>query len=365
MHKNDKLNEIVFQFVEKNDNTEVKPLGAGHINDSFKVASGDTEYVLQRINHEIFKDVPELQNNILRVTTHVRKKLEERKVSDIERKVLNFIPTHDGKLYYKDEEGNYWRLMYFISDSKSYDSINPELARRAGLAFGDFQRMLADLPGGQLFETIPNFHNMEFRLEEFKEAVANDKAGRVSKVSDLVKEIEARAEEMTEPERMHREGKLPKRTNHCDTKVNNILFDSDDQVLCVVDLDTVMPGYVLSDFGDFMRTGANTGEEDDTNLDNVSIDLDIFEGYTKGYLENASSFLTQVEIDNLAFGAKLLTYMQTVRFFTDYLNGDTYYKTKHKEHNLERTLAQYKLLTSMEANFDKMQEIVSEAAAKK
>ena len=365
MQNNEKLKEIVFQFVNKDDKTEVKPLGAGHINDSFKVATSDNKYDLQRINHAIFKDVPQLQNNILRVTDHVRKKLEDRNVSDIDRKVLSFLPTHDGKLYYKDEEGNYWRLMYFISDSKSYDTINPELARRAGLAFGDFQKMLADLSDGPLFETIPNFHNMEFRLEEFKEAVKNDKAGRLTKISDLVKDIEARAEEMTKPERMHREGLLPKRTNHCDTKVNNILFDANDQVLCVVDLDTVMPGYVLSDFGDFMRTGANTGEEDDTNLDNVSIDLDIFEGYTKGYLENAASFLSQVEIDNLAFGAKLLTYMQTVRFLTDYLNGDTYYKTKHKEHNLERTLAQFKLLTSMEDNFDKMQQIVAKAAAEK
>ncbi len=363
MQNNDKLKEIVFQFVNKDDKTEVKPLGAGHINDSFKVETSDNAYVLQRINHAIFKDVPQLQNNIQRVTNHVRKKLEEKNVSDLDRKVLSFLPTHDGKLYYKDEDGNYWRLMYFIGDSKSYDTINPELAERAGLAFGDFQKMLADLPDGPLFETIPNFHNMEFRLEEFKEAVQNDKAGRLAKVSDLVKDIEARAEEMTKPERMHREGLLPKRTNHCDTKVNNILFDANDQVLCVVDLDTVMPGYVLSDFGDFMRTGANTGEEDDTNLNNVSIDLDIFAGYTKGYLKNAASFLTQVEIDNLAFGAKLLTYMQTVRFLTDYLNGDTYYKTKNKEHNLERTLAQFKLLTSMEDNFEEMQQIVAKAAA--
>ena len=364
MQNNDKMVEVLFQFVDKNDNTEIKPLGAGHINDSYRVKSGDNEYVLQRINHQIFKDVEMLQDNILRVTNHLRKKLEERKVEDIDRKVLNFIPTNKGKYYYKDTDGNYWRLMDFISDSKSYDTINPELAYRAGLAFGDFQKMLADLPDGPLFETIPNFHNMEFRLEEFKQAVEKDAAGRLSKVSDLVKEIEARGEEMTKPERMHREGLLPKRTNHCDTKVNNILFDADDQVLCVVDLDTVMPGYVLSDFGDFMRTGANTGEEDDTDLDNVSIDLAIFEGYTKGYLENAASFLTDVEINNLAFGAKLLTYMQTVRFLTDYLNGDTYYKTKHKEHNLERSLAQFKLLTDMEDKFDEMQQVVSEAAAK-
>ncbi|MFA5463171.1 MAG: aminoglycoside phosphotransferase family protein [Dysgonamonadaceae bacterium] len=363
MQNSDKLKEVVFQFIDKNDNTEVKPLGAGHINDSFKVKSGDKEYVLQRINHSVFKNVPELQNNILRVTTHIRKKLEDKNVSDIDRKVLTFIPAHDDKLFYEDEDGNYWRMMHFISDSKSYDSINPELAYRAGLAFGEFQKMLVDLPGEQLFETIPNFHNMEFRLDQFRASVRSNLAGRLMEVNNLVKEIEARAEEMTKPERLHREGKLPKRTNHCDTKVNNILFDKNDEVLCVVDLDTVMPGYVLSDFGDFMRTGANTGKEDDTNLDNVSIDLDIFEGYTKGYLQNAASFLTDVEIENLAFGAKLLTYMQTVRFLTDYLDGDTYYKIKSGKHNLERTLAQFKLLQSMEENFDKMQQIVLEAAA--
>jgi Ser/Thr protein kinase RdoA (MazF antagonist) len=193
--------------------------------------------------------------------------------------------------------------------------------------------------------------------------VKADKVGRLNDVAELVKEIEERAEEMCKPERLHREGKLPKRTNHCDTKVNNILFDNNDEVLCVVDLDTVMPGYVLSDFGDFIRTGANTGAEDDKNLDNISVDLAIFEGYAKGYLNNAASFLTDLEIDNLAFGAKLLTYMQMVRFFTDYIDGDTYYKIEYPDHNLVRTKAQFKLLQSLEENFDKMQRIVSEAAA--
>ena len=205
---------------------------------------------------------------------------------------------------------------------------------------------------------------MESSLEDFRQAVKENKAGRLASVSHLVEEIEKRAEEMCKPEQLHREGKLPKRTNHCDTKVNNILFDKDENVLCVVDLDTVMPGYVLSDFGDFIRTGANKGAEDDKNLDNVEVDLPIFEGYAKGYLKKASSFLTSTEIDNLAFGAKLLTYMQTVRFFTDYLNGDTYYKTAYPEHNLVRTKAQFKLLQSLEENFDKMQEIVRTEAAK-
>jgi Ser/Thr protein kinase RdoA (MazF antagonist) len=363
MNDQDRLSSIVSQFVDKKDNVEIKPLGKGHINDSYKVVANGNQYVLQRINHHIFQNVPELQNNIFRVTRHIREKLEEKGVTDIDRRVLSLVTTLDGALYHKENNGDYWRLMDFIKESKSYDEINPQLAYRAGMAFGEFQKMLADLPGDPLFETIPNFHNIEARLETFRQSVKADKVGRLNDVAELVKEIEERAEEMCKPERLHREGKLPKRTNHCDTKVNNILFDNNDEVLCVVDLDTVMPGYVLSDFGDFIRTGANTGAEDDKNLDNISVDLAIFEGYAKGYLNNAASFLTDLEIDNLAFGAKLLTYMQMVRFFTDYIDGDTYYKIEYPDHNLVRTKAQFKLLQSLEENFDKMQRIVSEAAA--
>lgn len=359
-----KLKEVVFQFIEQDDNVKIDPLGKGHINDSYKVESGNKEYVLQRINHNIFKNVHELQNNIYRVTSHIRAKLQAKGVSDVERRVLTLIPTHDGALYYKDSNGDYWRVTLFIKDSKSYEEINSDLAYRAGMAFGDFQKMLEDIPGEPLFETIPNFHNMESRLEAFRESVNANRAGRLDEVADLVKEIEERAEEMCKAERLHREGKLPKRINHCDTKVNNVLFDADDHVLCVVDLDTVMPGYVLSDFGDFIRTGANTGAEDDKNLENVSVNLDIFEAYAKGYLKHAASFLTDIEIDNLAFGAKLLTYMQTVRFFTDYIDGDTYYKIAYPEHNLVRTKSQFKLLQSLEENFDKMRQIVRDAAGK-
>lgn len=357
-----KLKEIVAQFIGVDADVVIKPLGKGHINDSYRVVSGENEYVLQRINHHIFKNVSQLQDNIHRVTAHIRSKLEQQGVAEIDRRVLSLISTSEEALYHQDNEGNYWRLMVFIKDSKSYDEINPELAYRAGMAFGEFQKMLADLPGDPLFETIPNFHNMEARLETFREAVKANKAGRLEKVAGLVKEIEDRAEEMCKAERLHREGKLPKRINHCDTKVNNILFDNDDQVLCVVDLDTVMPGYVLSDFGDFIRTGANTGAEDDKDLNNVGVDVAIFEAYAKGYLKNAASFLSDVEIENLAFGAKLLTYMQTVRFFSDYIDGDTYYKIAYPEHNLVRTQAQFKLLQSLEENFEVLQRIVFDAA---
>jgi thiamine kinase-like enzyme len=352
--------DLVSEFCLEGTPESVAPLGAGHLHDSFLLKTKEADkpdYLLQRINHLIFKDVELLQNNILHVTNHIRKKLKEKGVEDIERKVLTIIPAKDGKLYHFDGE-NYWRVYLFISGGKSYDAITPELAYEAGKAFGEFQGYLADIPE-QIYETIPNFHNMEFRLEQFREALANDAAGRVASHQEIINEIELRAEEMCKAERMGREGTLPKRINHCDTKVNNVLFDAEGRILCVVDLDTVMPGYVLSDFGDFIRTGANTGEEDDANLSKVGVNLDIFAGYTRGYLETAKRFLLPVEIENLPFGARLLTYMQTVRFFTDYLNGDTYYKIHFPEHNLQRTKAQLKLLWELEKNQEKLDAIVN------
>lgn len=358
----EKYLKIAGHFALSGTFESITVLDSGHINDSFVLRTRESDkqnYLLQRINHHIFKNVDLLQNNIKQVTEHIRRKLGENGESDIDRKVMTIIPAKDGKLYHFDGE-SYWRIYVFIECGKSFDAINPQLAYEAGKAFGDFQSYLADLPVS-LGETIPDFHNMEFRLEQFRQALHDNIAGRVEANGGLIAEIEKRAEEMCSPNRLYREGKLPKRTNHCDTKVNNILFDDEGNVLCVVDLDTVMPGFVLSDFGDFIRTGANTGAEDDENLDNVSIDLDIFAAYTKGYAEKTRNFLLPVEKENLASGAKLLTYMQTVRFFTDYLNGDTYYKIQSPEHNLQRTQAQFKLLQDMELHYTEMQEIVKKA----
>ncbi|MDR1585578.1 MAG: aminoglycoside phosphotransferase family protein [Prevotellaceae bacterium] len=359
------IKNIVSQFDIEGETGAVRPLKIGHINDSFIVENlekGGKSYFLQKINHHIFKNVEGLQQNISLVTDHLRKKLSESGENNIEKRVLRLIPTKTGKWFYKDSEGSFWRVYVNIENAHSYDTITPELAYKAGEAFGDFQCMLSDIPHGDLIETIPNFHNMEFRLEEFRQAVKANKAGRLSEeeVQYFIGEIEKRADEMCLPERLFREGRLPKRVNHCDTKVNNMLFDQTDEPICIVDLDTVMPGFVLSDFGDFMRTAANTGAEDDTNLDNVGVNLEIFKAYTKGYLKKAT-FLTPIELDNLAFGAKLLSYMQTVRFFTDYLNGDTYYKVQHPAHNLQRTRAQFKLLQSQEENFEGMKAIVNQS----
>ncbi|MDD2799575.1 MAG: aminoglycoside phosphotransferase family protein [Bacteroidales bacterium] len=358
------MRKIVDQFATKNEVGEIRPLKIGHINDSFIVESkndGGESYFLQKINHHIFKNVDGLQKNIQIVTNHLRHKLATSGVTNLEKKVLQLVKTKDEKLFYKDIDGAYWRMYVNIENTHSYDTITPELAYKAGESFGNFQCMLADIPHDDLIETIPNFHNMEFRLEQFREAVRANAAGRLEKAQWMVDEIEKRADDMCRPERLFREGRLPKRINHCDTKVNNMLFDENDEPICIVDLDTVMPGFVLSDFGDFMRTAANTGTEDDINLDNIGVNMDIFEAYTRGYLKNAT-FLSQIELENLAFGAKLLSYMQTVRFLGDYLNGDTYYKIESPDHNWQRSLAQYRLLQSQEENFGKMQQIVSECS---
>ena len=351
------LNKIAEHFCLKGNIKEIKPLGAGLINDSYKIAteSGEPDYLLQRINHSIFRDVEGLQRNIERVTAHIKGKLTAAGDPDADRKVLCPVFTPEGKSFYCDEEGNFWRIFVFIPDSISYDAVSPDLARQAGIAFGEFQSMLSDLPGEPLCATIPNFHNMENRWASFEEAVKQNKAGRLSKVQDLVNELTVRAEEMCKIERMAREGKLIKRITHCDTKVNNILFDKKtDQILCVVDLDTTMPGFVLSDVGDFIRTAVNKGAEDDTDLNKIGPDLAIFEAFIQGYLSTANAFLSQTERELLVFGGRLLTYMQTVRFLTDYLDGDTYYKIKHKEHNLERSIAQFTYLKRLEENYETM-----------
>lgn len=277
---------------------------------------------------------------------------------DVERRVLRVVPTKDGKLYYFDGE-NYWRMMVFIAGSVTHESITGPLAYLTGQAFGEFQSMLADIGEGALGETIPNFHNIEFRLEGFREVAARDPQGRLAGVRWMVDELLARADRMCLAQRLFRAGELPKRVTHCDTKVNNILFDEQDRPLCVIDLDTTMPGFVLSDFGDFIRTAANTGAEDDPDLDKVDVDMDIFRAFAKGYVESTASFLTPVERENLPYGAQLLTYMQTVRFLADYLDGDNYYKIKHPEHNWQRSKAQFKLLQSIEAQEKAMNDYIA------
>lgn len=356
------MEQIIRQFALDNEVGAPEPVRTGFINDSFKLPAlheGGIPYFLQRINHHIFENVEGLQQNILKVTGHIRQKLIAAGETDVERKVLRLIHTRDGKLFYRTPEGDCWRVYRLIENALSMDKVTPESAGLAGEAFGRFQCQLADLPFSELCETIPNFHNMEFRLEQFHDALREDRAHRAATADcpEIIREITRREEEMCMAERLFREGKLPKRINHCDTKVNNMLFDNDGKPLCIVDLDTVMPGYVLSDFGDFMRTAANTGDEDDPDLDRIGVDMEVFTAYSRGYLREAS-FLSPIEKELLPFGCRLLSYMQAVRFFTDYLNGDTYYKIQYPEHNIVRTRAQLRLLFEQERMREAMEAVI-------
>lgn len=360
----EKLKEILRKFAVDGYFDNVKPLGNGLINDTYvacETGSGRPGYVLQRINHHVFGDVALLQNNICAVTRHLRRKLSAAGETDLRRKVLTPVALRGSdQTYYHDEVADtYWRVTEYISDAVTVETVTPQSSRDAGEAFGRFQALLVDLPD-ELGEPIPDFHNMELRLRQLDEAVKNDAVGRVSEVRVELEQIAKRADTMTLAQRLHREGVLPKRICHCDTKVNNMLFDRAGSVLCVIDLDTVMPSFVFSDYGDFLRTGANTGAEDDADLNNVEFNMEIFKAFTEGYLKGASSFLEPVEIENLPYAAALFPYMQAVRFLTDYINGDTYYKISYPEHNLVRTRAQLKLLLSVERHMAEMRDFIKD-----
>jgi len=353
------LFSIAGRFVDPKTIETILPLGNGLINDTYKrMVGGLPKYVLQRINNAVFTDVEMLQNNIETVTNHIRQKYENQGVKGINRRVLHFLKADTGKTYVV-EDGQYWRVMDFIADSYTYEAVTPGYAYFAGRSFGDFESLLTDLEA-PIGEIIPDFHNIEFRLKQMEDAIAKDRVGQMREVEvqKLVYRIRAVADDMCLGERLYREGKLPKRICHCDTKVNNMLFDKDGNVLCIIDLDTVMPSFVFSDFGDFLRSAANTGAEDDENLDNIHFNMEIFEAFTKGYLEGTKSFLLPIERENLPYAATLFPYMQAVRFLTDYINGNTYYKIKYPTHNLVRTRAQWKLFEEAMAKKEEMRRII-------
>ena len=355
-----KQEQILSNFKIEQKPTAIVPLGDGLINDTYKVVMGEGaphDYVLQRINHHVFTDVALLQHNIEVVTGHIRKKLLAAGVSDIDRRVLRFIPTHSGKTYHETAEGDFWRLSVFIPRTQSFAQVTPKNAYDAGLAFGNFESMLTDVDE-TLGETIPDFHNMELRIRQLREAVLADVAGRLTEVRPLVDLLESHAEAMCRAEVLYREGQLPKRICHCDTKVNNMLFDEAGGVLCVIDLDTVMPSFIFSDYGDFLRTAANATREDDPDIDHVSLRWDVVESFTKGYIEGTHHFLLPIERELLPFAMQLFPYMQCVRFLTDYINGDTYYKTTYPAHNLDRARNQYRLFELTLAGQDRLQHFI-------
>ena len=354
------LYKIAEHFQVEGELESIEPLGEGFINDTYIVKTlgeDSPDYLFQRKNKTIFKDVPSMMENIQNITKHLKAKIVANG-GDPMRETMTLIKTHNGLLYKLDEDGEFWTMCLFIRDSISYESADtPELAYAGGKGIGQFQRMTSDYKG-ELVDILPGFHNIRFRFEQWDEVLAKDPVGRKSTVKEEISWVEDRREEMLQFWALVEDGTIPTRVTHNDTKINNILFDKQGDVLCMIDLDTVLSSTALNDFGDAMRSYTNTGLEDDKDLDNVSMDLEIFKAYTKGYLEEAKSFLVRSELDYLAFSAKYITYEQVLRFLMDYIDGDNYYKIKYPEHNLVRTRAQYKLLQSMEAQFEAMRNAV-------
>jgi Ser/Thr protein kinase RdoA (MazF antagonist) len=353
---------IVSKFCLEGNVGSIQRYGSGHINDTFRIENTNNDcpdYLLQRINHNVFKDPAGVTNNIIKITNHLKQKIQNVPGGDPTKHVLNPVATLNGGYFYKDADGNYWRVFYFVKDAKSYDIVETEeQAYEGGKAFGEFQAMLSDLNADEIIEPIPDFQNIEKRLQSFFKAIESDPLGRVKEVKAEIEFIGKRTELMSavfSPE-------LPKRIIHCDTKFNNVLLDENDKALCVIDLDTVMPGYVAYDFGDAIRTIINTAAEDEKDVWKIQLNFPLYAAYTKGYLKEAGSFLSATEIASLPKGVLLVTYMQVVRFLTDYIEGDTYYKISFHDHNLLRTRAQLQLFKQLEEQYERLEKIVQDSS---
>lgn len=363
---NDKLlNEVIEQFDFAGVLVQIRPYGSGHINDTYLIEfkikhMGVVPIILQRMNTSIFKNPEQLMENILNVTTFLREKIIQYG-GDPERETLTVILNKNGKPYCQDSEGNYWRGYHFIVGATSYDEVKTdEDFYQSGLAFGRFQSLLSDFPAESLYETIPDFHNTKARLEVFKKAVKEDVMGRAKDVQEEIQFVLHREDVANILTDMQESKELPLRVTHNDTKLNNILIDDKThQGLCIIDLDTVMPGLAVNDFGDSIRFGASTGAEDEKDLSKISCDMHLFEVYTKGFIEGCQGQLSLAEIKALPIGAKVMTFECGMRFLTDYLQGDTYFKTQYPTHNLDRCRTQFKLVADMEEKWDEMNRIVA------
>ncbi len=341
-----------------------KPYGNGHINDTYLLTyeigkMGILNVILQRMNKNVFPNPVELMENIVGVTEFLKDKIVKNGGNPY-RETLTVIPAKDGKSYYEDEEDGFWRAFVYIIDTSCYDvAESKEIFYESAYTFGNFQSMLADYPAETLHETIVNFHNTKARFAAFKKAVEEDVMGRAKEVQEEIQFVLDREADACYFTELQEKGELPLRVTHNDTKLNNILVDnSTGKGICVIDLDTVMPGLAMNDFGDSIRSGASTGAEDEKDLSKISCDMELFDIYAKGFIEGCGGKLTPKEIELLPMGAKIMTYECGLRFLMDYLQGDVYFKIHRPEHNLDRARTQFKLVADMEAKWDVMAEIV-------
>lgn len=337
--------------------------GSGHINDTFllccKTEQREKKYILQRMNREIFRQPEQLMENILQVTTYLREEII-RQGGNPDRETLTVIPTREGAAFTVDSYGEYWRVYRFIEDAMSYDAVEkPEDFYQSAVAFGNFQRLLSDFPAQTLHETIPAFHDTAARLETFRQAVRADSCRRAEGVQQEIEFVLTRAETARVLGDLLKRGELPLRVTHNDTKLNNVMIDNETgKGVCVIDLDTVMPGLAVNDFGDSIRFGANTAAEDEQDLSKVSLSLELFDRYAKGFIEGCGGRLTEKEVEQLPMGAKVMTFECGMRFLTDYLQGDSYFKIHRPGHNLDRCRTQFALVADMERKWEQMRDIV-------
>ena len=352
------IEKAAFAFRMNGTPVSCKHVGNGHINTTQKIVTDQgAEYVLQKINKHVFKDPVSLMNNAGAITDFIRSKVDDPRLA------LHFITTQDGQFYHMDEDGEFWRMYDFVGGFCLDAPESEEDFYQSALAFGRFQQMLSDFPAETLVETIPEFHNTVDRYRQFKEAVAADPMGRLDGVREEVEFLLAREERGTRLHRMREAGQLPLRVTHNDTKLNNVLIDEETQEgICIIDLDTTMPGLSIYDFGDSIRFGANHSAEDEKDLSKVNFDIDLYRIYTRGFLEGAAGGLTEAELEYLPWGAKLMTLECGIRFLTDFLDGDNYFHIHYPEQNLDRCRTQFKLVADMEAQWEKMHEIVKEIA---
>lgn len=341
-----------------------RPYGSGHINDTYLLTfetanGGQVKIILQRMNKTVFARPVELMENITGVTSHLRKKILENG-GDPERETLNVIPAADGKSYYQDSFGDYWRSYKYITGAISYDKVEkPEHFYQSAVAFGNFQKLLADYPAETLHETIKGFHDTKARFQVFREAVERDCVGRAASVKKEIQFVLEREETANFFSELQSRGEVPLRVTHNDTKLNNIMIDNKTgKGICVIDLDTVMPGLAVNDFGDSIRFGASTAAEDETDLDKVSCSMELFELYARGFIEGCGGKLTKKEIELMPMGAKVMTFECGIRFLTDYIQGDTYFKIHREHHNLDRCRTQFKLVEDMERKWYTMKKII-------
>lgn len=364
-HSIEHVRGVMAGFQAWGDFIDAAPYGSGHINDTYQVAVSlagtPVRYLLQRINHEIFKQPDRVMENILRVTEHLRGKLADSGSKDASRQTLTVIPARDGKPYVRDADGNWWRLYLFIELARTYDIIESDRqAYEAARAFARFQSQLADLPAPRLHETIPAFHNTLSRLGALDAALAADVCGRKAGAAAEIAFVEERREQCGRLLARHARGEIPERITHNDTKINNVMLDSGTgEGVCVIDLDTVMPGLALYDFGDMVRSATAAAKEDERDLSKVFSRIGMFEALARGYLSEAS-FLLPAEIAELAFSGRLITMTIGIRFLTDYLSGDVYFRTCRPGQNLDRCRAQFRMARSMEEQSEAMEKIVRE-----